>query len=154
MAFFWRQFKLMSRTRRAGYAMAVLSCVVGCTSMGACGIGGLVDPLNNIANQIEAAIAAIDINSAQWQDIVRDLKDQIPAVENDLKADIDEVLQRGIKATTVSAIAAGTLSHGACRRRSIVSRANSPVSRFRYIRRPFSASRRITWKFGASWTTK
>lgn len=75
--------------------------------MGACGIGGLVDPLNNIANQIEAAIAAIDINSAQWQDIVRDLKDQIPAVENDLKADIDEVLQRGIKATTVSAIAAG-----------------------------------------------
>jgi hypothetical protein len=111
---FSRQSKSVSKVRRsgssktrAGLAAAGLSCLVGCLSFGACGIGDLVDPINNIANQIQSAITAIDINSAQWQDIVRDLQEQIPAIENDLKSDIDEVLQRGIKATTVSAIAAG-----------------------------------------------
>jgi len=72
-----------------------------------CGIGDALEPINNVANQIEAAIAAIDLNSAAWQEIVRDLQEQLPDVENDLKADIDEVLQRGIKATTVSVIASG-----------------------------------------------
>lgn len=96
-----------TRLRRIRIAGLVLAFAVGSMPTGGCGIGGLVDPINNIANQIEAAIAAIDINSAQWQDIVRDLMEQMPEAENDLKADIDEILQRGIKATTVSVIASG-----------------------------------------------
>lgn len=102
-----KQRRTLSPTRRLGLMAAGLSCMVGCLSMGACGIGDLADPINNVANQIQTAINAIDVNSAQWQEIVRDLQEQLPEVENDLKADVDEVLQRGIKATTVSAIAAG-----------------------------------------------
>lgn len=97
----------MTRIQRVGMAGAACAMVVNLLPIGGCGIGGLVDPINNIANQIEAAVAAIDINSAQWQDIVRDLMDQMPDTENDLKADIDDILQRGIKATTVSVIASG-----------------------------------------------
>jgi len=57
-----------------------------------CGIGDALEPINNVANQIEAAVAAIDLNSSAWQEIVRDLQEQLPDVENDLKADIEEVL--------------------------------------------------------------
>ncbi len=94
----------LTRMRIAGAIAGLAAGMVGLMPFGGC---GLADPLNNIANQIESAIASIDLNSAQWQQIVRDLQEQLPEAENDLKADIDEVLQRGIKATTVSVIAAG-----------------------------------------------
>jgi hypothetical protein len=97
----------MMKAKRVGIVGLTVVCLAGALPFGGCGIGGLVDPINNIANQIEAAISAIDINSSQWQEIVRDLMDELPDAENDLKADVDEVLQRGIKATTVSVIASG-----------------------------------------------
>ena len=43
----------LKRLRTAGLAFAL-----GTRPVGACGIGRLVDPNNNIANQIDAAIAA------------------------------------------------------------------------------------------------
>ncbi len=102
-----RQSGGMITAKRVGITGLAVVCMAGTFPVGGCGIGGLVDPINNVANQIESAIAAIDINSSEWEQIVRDLMDELPDAENDLKADVDEVLQRGIKATTVSVIASG-----------------------------------------------
>lgn len=85
----------------AKFTAMALVCSIG---FGGC---GLADPLNNIVNQIDSAINAIDVNSTEWQQIVRDLMDQLPEAENDLIADIDGVLKRGIAAGTVSVIATG-----------------------------------------------
>ncbi len=73
-----RPLETVSRIRRVGRAACLMTCLVLMSPMGGCGIGDLADPLNNIANQIEAAITSIDINSSQWQDIVRDLQEQLP----------------------------------------------------------------------------
>lgn len=102
-----KRMRGISKRGKMGMAAMAVVFAMGSLPAGGCGIGGLVDPINNIANQIEAAVAAIDLNSQQWQQIVQDLKEQLPDAENDLKADVDEVLQRGIKATTVSVIASG-----------------------------------------------
>lgn len=104
MALSQRITRSPSLTRHA-WKPALLTCLAGAFSIGACGIGDLGSPINGVANAIEAAVASINVNSAQWQEIVRDLQEQIPDVENDIKADIDEILQRGIKATTVSVFA-------------------------------------------------
>jgi len=74
-------------------------------SLGGCGLGGVTDSLNSAINSIDVAINSLSVDSAHWEEIVRGLEDQLPAAENDVKADVDEVLQRGIGAATISVIA-------------------------------------------------
>ncbi|MCG8404827.1 MAG: hypothetical protein MI923_06475 [Phycisphaerales bacterium] len=89
--------KKMSFVGRMSLVSVLLVGLIQPVWLGGCGLGdNLVDPINNIANQIDAAIAAIDINSDQWQQIVEDLRDDIPEIENDLKADLQEVIDRGV----------------------------------------------------------
>ncbi len=88
--------------------VAVSVCCVAATLFAtACdlGLGGFVDPVNRAVNQIDVAVNTLQTDSSRWELIVRDLINDLPQQENDIKADIDEVLQRGIGAATVSVIA-------------------------------------------------
>lgn len=86
-------------------ARLLLCGLAAALSLGGCGVGGVTDSLNSAINSINVAIASLNTDSAHWEEIVRGLEDQLPAAENDVKADVDEVLQRGIGAATVSVIA-------------------------------------------------
>ncbi len=90
---------------RFGPARLLLCGLAAAIAVGGCGVGGVTDSLDSAVNSINVAIASLNTDSAHWEEIVRGLEDQLPAAENDVKADVDEVLQRGIGAATVSVIA-------------------------------------------------
>jgi len=93
---------------RKGIALALATAAWGAT-FGGCGISDAItnvaDSVNATANILRGAIHSLDINSAQWQDIVRGVIKDLPATENDIKADVDEVLQRAIGGASTELIA-------------------------------------------------
>jgi len=97
----------LNQLSRPKLAALALGCVATTLVATACdlGLGGFVDPVNRAVNQIDVAVNTLQTDSSRWELIVRDLINDLPDAENDIKADIDEVLQRGIGAATVSVIA-------------------------------------------------
>jgi len=97
--------KAASSLRRSKCIAFVLACLTGGMGAGACGVGDLVNVGNNAVSVLQTAIQDLDINSAEWQDIVRGVITDLPATENDIKADIDEVLQRALGGAQTELIA-------------------------------------------------
>jgi len=97
--------KRHTRTRRAKAVAFALACLTGGMGAGACGVGDLVNVGNNAVSVLQTAIQDLDINSAQWQEIVRGVITDLPATENDIKADVDEILQRALGGAQTELIA-------------------------------------------------
>lgn len=98
------QYRTTSLRRFKCVALA-LACLTGSITAGACGVGDLVNVGNNAVSVLQTAIQDLDINSAQWQDIVRGVIRDLPATENDIKADVDEILQRALGGAQTELIA-------------------------------------------------
>src|SRR5258707_9355590 len=90
-----------SKQRRSIKAVLVILFVaVYCVS--GCGIGAIKDQINSSTQQaiaaIDDAITKLSNANADWQNILGDLENKLPATEQTVKADVNDVLTHAIGA--------------------------------------------------------
>lgn len=64
--------------------------------LGACDPGGLDPVTRKAADRIDATVAALNQNSADWQQLVRDLVSDLKGIRQDVANDVQAIATRGI----------------------------------------------------------